>query len=283
MSVSSACQRADVWTDAAMAYEALAEPVTRQFAVEALRLGGGVTPGERVLDVATGTGALALEAAAGGGSVLATDFSPGMVNRVAFRFAEGGFGPSGCEARVMDGQALQLCDSVFNAAFSLFGVMLFPDWRQGLRELHRVVRPGGRVVVATWADPRGAGPAILFDSVWRETFPGRAYPPHPEGLGVLSDPDRLRVEMTEAGSAEVTVFAFERDWEIASANWLADNADRIFQQFQGWVALDPSERGTLRGRLRLSRGEVADQPFNVPSRALIAVGQLPRKMSDCPL
>ena len=58
-------------------------------------------------DVVTGAGALALEAAAGGAAVLAADFSPGMVNRVAVRPAEGGFDKAGCEARVMGGQALR--------------------------------------------------------------------------------------------------------------------------------------------------------------------------------
>lgn len=66
MTGTSALHRADVWTDAVAGYEALAEPHTRQFARAALDLSGGVAPGERVLDVATGTGALALEAAAGG-------------------------------------------------------------------------------------------------------------------------------------------------------------------------------------------------------------------------
>lgn len=134
-------------------------------------------PGERVLDVAAGTGALALEAAAGGARVLATDFSPGMVERLAARLGEGGFDQADSEARVMDGQALDLPDGGFDAAFSIFGVMLFPDWEAGLRELHRVVRPGGRVVMATWARAEGAGPAMLFAQAWREAFPDRDTPP----------------------------------------------------------------------------------------------------------
>ena len=77
----------DIWSDAVASYEALAEPHTRQFARIALDLAGGVQPGERVLDVAAGTGALTLEAAASGARVLATDFSAGMATGGSSRLA----------------------------------------------------------------------------------------------------------------------------------------------------------------------------------------------------
>jgi ubiquinone/menaquinone biosynthesis C-methylase UbiE len=87
--------------------------------------------------MATGTGALALAAARTGAQVLATDFSPGMVACVAAA------GLPNVEARVMDGQALDLPDARFDAAFSIFGVIMFPDWRKGLAEMRRVTKPGG--------------------------------------------------------------------------------------------------------------------------------------------
>src|SRR3546814_3820403 len=83
-------------------------------------------------------GALALVAARAGASVLATDFSFGMVSAIlAHRLA-------GLEAEVMDGHALDLPDGGFDAAFSMFGIMLFADWRKGLAEMARVVHPGDR-------------------------------------------------------------------------------------------------------------------------------------------
>jgi SAM-dependent methyltransferase len=273
MAPSNPMHQPDIWTDAVASYEALAEPHTRPFAREALDLAGGVQPGERVLDVAAGTGALTLEAAAAGARVFATDFSPGMVERLAARLTEAGYDRAGCEARVMDGQALDLPDGGFDAAFSIFGVMLFPDWEAGLRELHRAVRPGGRVVMGTWGHAEGAGPSLLFHQAWREALPDRAPSPFPPGLEALRLPDRLHDAMRRAGSSAVEVERVTRDWEIPSADWLADHADRLFRQFPAWAALGGDDRECVRHRLRNANGNDRDTPFTVPSHALIGIGK----------
>ena len=263
----------DIWTDAVASYEALAEPHTRQFARIALDLAGGVTRGEKVVDVAAGTGALTLEAAAVGAQVLATDFSAGMVTRLQERIIEHGYQAQGCEAQVLDGQALDLPDGVFDAAFSIFGVMLFPDWELGLRELHRVVRPDGCIVVATWARAEGAGPALLFHRAWCEAFPDREPLPFPSGLDALRLPERLEFAMKRAGSRQVHVEEVVRDWEIMSPNWLADNADRLFLQFPNWAALDSTDKEHVRDRLRHAGGGAADMSFSIQSYALIGIGR----------
>lgn len=93
----------DHWDMAAQHYEKTAHPFTARYAEAALeRI--SLEPGSRVLDVAAGTGALALAAARMGAQVLATDFSPGMVARIAAA------GLPNVEARAMDGQALALPD-----------------------------------------------------------------------------------------------------------------------------------------------------------------------------
>ncbi len=106
-------------------YETVAHSFTTLFAKRALEE-AELPDGAHVLDVATGTGALAVAAARAGARVLAIDFSPGMVRRVQ------SYALPNLEARQMDGQALDLPDASFDAAFSNFGVMLFPDWRAGL-------------------------------------------------------------------------------------------------------------------------------------------------------
>jgi SAM-dependent methyltransferase len=182
MSATSVVHRSETWDATAADYEMLAEPFTRQYAETALALAGGVRPGERVLDVAAGTGALTLAAARAGARVLATDFSPGMVARLSARLRAEGFDRSGCAARVMDGQALELPEASVDAAFSIFGVMLFPDHRKGLAELARVLRPGGRACVAVWTREEGAGPALVLVEAFRALFPDRELPPFPPGM-----------------------------------------------------------------------------------------------------
>jgi ubiquinone/menaquinone biosynthesis C-methylase UbiE len=52
---------------------------------------------------------------------------------------------------LMDGQALEFGDNTFDFAYSIFGLMFFPDRLKGFREMHRTLRPGGRAAVTSWA------------------------------------------------------------------------------------------------------------------------------------
>src|SRR5437868_5559032 len=112
-------QRADAWSAVAEAYDRFAQQVTLPFAEDAARL-VRIGEGTRVLDVAAGTGNFAFAAARRGGRVLATDFAPGMVDRLARKARDE------CltlETAVMDGQALDLPDHTFDLAASIFGVL----------------------------------------------------------------------------------------------------------------------------------------------------------------
>ena len=111
----------------------------RPYAITTLDLVGltHCTDQVRLLDVAAGTGVVALEAARRGAEVLATDFAPGMVEVMRRRFAAEGLD---ARAEVMDGQALSLHDQSFDMGTSTFGLMFFSDPLAGLRELRRVLR-----------------------------------------------------------------------------------------------------------------------------------------------
>jgi demethylmenaquinone methyltransferase/2-methoxy-6-polyprenyl-1,4-benzoquinol methylase len=117
-----------------------------------------VGPGARALDVATGTGDLAIELARRGAEVVGSDFSEGML-AVARRKAPG--------LRWETGNALALPydDGSFDAATVGFGARNFSDLDQGLREMARVVRPGGRVVVLEITTPQRP-PLSTFFSMW---------------------------------------------------------------------------------------------------------------------
>ena len=117
-----------------------------------------VGPDARALDVATGTGDLAVELASRGASVVGMDFSEAMLS-LARKKAPGLTFEAG------DAQALAYEDGSFDAATVGFGARNFGDLDAGLREMARVVRPGGRVVVLEITTPTKP-PLSTFFSLW---------------------------------------------------------------------------------------------------------------------
>ncbi|HEV2755535.1 MAG TPA: ubiquinone/menaquinone biosynthesis methyltransferase, partial [Actinomycetota bacterium] len=117
-----------------------------------------VSASSRVLDVATGTGDLAIEMAGRGAEVVGMDFSSEMLaiarrKAPALRFEQG------------DAQALSYPDGTFDAATVGFGARNFGDLAQGISEMARVVKPGGRVVVLEITTPTKP-PLSTFFSLW---------------------------------------------------------------------------------------------------------------------
>ena len=216
----------------------------------------------RVLDVAAGTGALARAAARTGAQVVATDFSPGMVACIEAA------GLPNIDARVMDGQALDLPDSGFDAVFSIFGVIMFPDWRKGLAEMARVTRPGGHGVVATWVD-EGAATFLLLTRIRRTLFPSREGVPMPEGMRALGEPTDLAREMVVAGYRDPQIESVVHDYELDVA--MLAEPDTLFGMSPDWTSLDEEDKTAVVAEARRMAGDRATLP--IPSTALIAVAQ----------
>jgi demethylmenaquinone methyltransferase/2-methoxy-6-polyprenyl-1,4-benzoquinol methylase len=128
----------------------------------------GVAPGGRLLDVATGTGDLALELArrvAPGGQVTGVDFSERMLELAREKAARSAPADVGLEFRAANALQLPFADGQFDAATVGFGVRNFAELDQGLREMSRVVRPGGRVVILEMTTPQRP-PLSTFFSLW---------------------------------------------------------------------------------------------------------------------
>ena len=132
----------------------------------------GIGQGMRVLDVASGTGNVAVRAAEAGANVVASDLAP--ENLAAGRAAAeaAGVGLAWVEA---DAEALPFADGEFDAVTSSLGAMFAPDHRAVARELLRVCRPGGTIALASFT-PDGAG-GDFFATVGRHAPPPPGEPP----------------------------------------------------------------------------------------------------------
>lgn len=203
-------QTRQAWDRIAAGFDEFVTPPNIALAEHALRL-AGLQADMRFLDVAAGSGALSLPAAQLGAQVVATDLSPAMIERLRARARDAGL--STLEARVMDGQALELEDDTFDISGSQHGVSLFPDMPRGLREMVRVTRPGGRVLIVAAGPPTKTQFLGLFVRAIKAVVPDFAdLPTDPPPLPFqVADPEKLHQWMTSAGLQEVRV-------ELASWN-----------------------------------------------------------------
>jgi demethylmenaquinone methyltransferase / 2-methoxy-6-polyprenyl-1,4-benzoquinol methylase len=164
----------------------------------------GVGPGSRALDVATGTGDLAVELASRGAAVTGMDFSPAMLELARAKAPE-------LEFEEGDALALRYGDAEFDAVTVGFGARNFADLDQGLREMARVTKPGGRVVVLEITTPQRP-PLSWFFRVWfdrivpllgRVAGDSDAYTYLPNSVRRFPGPEALGASMAAAGLTDV--------------------------------------------------------------------------------
>lgn len=214
------------WDAIAPAFDGHATPLTMPFGEEVLAR-VDVGPGIRFLDVGAGSGALAISAARRGAHVVAVDLAPTMIERLVARAREEGL--ADVDGRVMDGQALDLPDDAFDVAMSQNGVSLFPDLRRGLRELVRVMTPGGRVLISAFGSLPKAEFLGFFMGALQAAVPGfTGLPADPPPLPFqVADPSTLRAKLEDAGLSDVRVdtvtwhMAFEsveHFWDVVTSS-----------------------------------------------------------------
>jgi demethylmenaquinone methyltransferase/2-methoxy-6-polyprenyl-1,4-benzoquinol methylase len=176
-----------------------------------------VSPGDRVLDVATGTGDLALELAtrvAPGGEVVGIDFSQRMLELARAKAQGDGHPDVRIRFQAANALALPFEPDEYASATVGFGARNFADLKRGLAEMVRVVRPGGRVVVLEITTPRRR-PLSTFFEVWfdrvvpvlgRLAGDAAAYSYLPSSVRRFPGPDQLAELLVRSGLGDVRYF-----------------------------------------------------------------------------
>ena len=197
--------------------------------------------GEYALDVACGTGVVtaAMAKAVGPtGSVVGADLSAGMVASAESRLLAAGISQARCER--MDAEALSLPTASMDLVVCALGLMYMPDAEAALREMHRVLRPGGRAVLAVWGERSRCGWASLFGIVDAEV--------HSEVCPLffrLGQGDALARACTDAGL--VVTHSQRKDDTL----WHADASAACEAAFAGgpvalaWSRFDETTRGRV--------------------------------------
>jgi len=216
----------DQWERAAAGWDRHT-PVIREWlrtATDSMLGMAGISPGSHVIDVAAGAGDQTLDIArriGAEGSVLATDFSPTLVSLSRQRADAAGM--TQVKTLVADGEHLPDGIGPFDAAVCRLGLMLFTDPLQGLREMHRVLRPGGGICTLVFSRPE-KNPCVA--TLLRTAFEHAGLPPRdpfqPGGLLSLGRPGLIDQLFEQAGFKQVATTAIEAPFRLPSARHYLD-------------------------------------------------------------
>jgi ubiquinone/menaquinone biosynthesis C-methylase UbiE len=227
--------------------------------------------GVRLLDVATGTGNVAIPAALAGALVTALDLTPKLLEVARERAAQ-----AGAEVDFIEGDAEQLPfeDDSFDRVTSCFGVIFAPRQQVAAAELARVARPGATIVLTAWT-PRGIN-GQMFKTV------GSYMPAPPPGVGspmMWGDEDHVR-SLLEATGAELSferqMVAFEHE---SPTDWLEYNERVLGPTIMAKTMLEPQGKwDALREdlvKLYTDANEARDGRFLVRAEYLVTVARMP--------
>ncbi|HSS60311.1 MAG TPA: class I SAM-dependent methyltransferase [Candidatus Limnocylindrales bacterium] len=196
--------------------------------------------GDRVLDLAAGAGEPALSAAqrvGPSGYVLATDISVNILEFAAQAARDRGL--TNVETRVMDGEKPNLPDATFDAVLSRLGLIYFPDREGALRSAHRMLKTGGRAVIASFSTPERNGFFSIPISVIRRR--ARLAPPAPglPGPFSLGAPGVMEETFRRAGFANPTAKTVVTPLRLPSAGECVRFERESFGALQQMLAVLP--------------------------------------------
>ena len=234
-----------------------------------------IKPGDHVLDLAAGDGDQTLAAAKRVGStgyVLATDIAPNFVVFGAQSARAAGL--ENVEARVMDGEHLELEDAAFDAVICRLGLMYFPNFQQSLKEIRRVLKPGGRFSVIVFSTPERSPFFSIPVSIIRRQ--AQLSPPSPGQPGPFSlgAPGVLEEAIREGGFEDVKTRLVSAPVQMASAaeclRWRRETSGTLQQMLGG---LNETKRQDVWKEIELEFKKFeGSNGFESPGELLLARG-----------
>jgi SAM-dependent methyltransferase len=226
-----------------------------------------IAAGDRVLDVATGTGLAAIPAAQAGATVTGLDLTPELLDVARERAAAQDLEVTWIEG---DAEALPFDDASFDVVLSTFGIQFAPRHGHCAAEIARVCAPGGTLGLCNWTPASFIGNVLKTVGGYMPAPPAGASPPPAWG-------DRAHVE-------ELLGEAFELSFDSATADFTGDSAEQFVDFFASWygplitarTALDAQGRwAALRAELieLATTFDAGDDGFRAPSEYLVVTGR----------
>jgi len=188
------------WDMVADGYAETTMKLFQGYADEALKL-ANLDEKSNIVDIACGPGTLALTAHKISNSVNAIDFSTAMLGILHETIKQQAI--SNIETHCGDAQELPYDDELFDAAFSMFGLMFFPDRQKGYAEIFRTLKPGGTVVVSSWAPISQSSAMMAMFGALKAINPDI---PEPQtDIDSLENPEFFEAELENAGFKDIEI------------------------------------------------------------------------------
>lgn len=219
--------------------------------------------GDTILDIAGGpgdSGFIAAQRVGGSGKVIETDFAPQMVDTARRRADE--FNVANMETRVLDAQKMDLDDDSVDGIICRWGFMLMLDPESALGECRRVLKDGRHLAFSVWGTPeKNPWVTVIGMTMMQLGHQPGGDPFGPGGMFSLSDPDRIRSQVTSAGFTDITVDEMPVVWRYGSF----DEAWDFMTQVAGAIATAVKELPSDEVEKLRSALEGNMQPFQTGS------------------